>query len=122
MISRCEMRNEEKANEEAEKMIRREALKGQVQTITEILNNQSLTGQKKSPLVEQTEVSSTNTDGSTYVQTEDEEKAKVPSAESLQPNQKPATATDTEKKKRSYVRKNQKNLNDEGSGQIKTKK
>jgi hypothetical protein len=116
------MRNEEKANEEAEKMIRREALKGQVQTITKILNNQSLTGQKKSPLVEQTEVSSTNTASSTTVQTEDEEKAKVPSAESLQPNQKPATATDTEKKKRSYVRKNQKNLNDEGSGQIKTKK
>jgi uncharacterized protein (DUF697 family) len=56
------------------------------------------------------------------LQTEDEEKAKVPSAESLQPNQKPATATNTEKKKRSYVKKNQKNLNDEGSGQIKTKK
>jgi hypothetical protein len=122
MISRCEMRNEEKANKEVEKMLRREALKGQVQTITEILNNQSLTAKKKSPLVEQTEVPSTNTASSTYVQTEDEEKAKVALAESLQPNQKPATATDTEKKKRPYVRKNQKNPNEEGSGQIKTKK
>jgi hypothetical protein len=53
---------------------------------------------------------------------ENEEKASLSLTESLQPNQKPGTSTDPEKKKRTYTKRNQKNQNDEGSGQIKNKK
>jgi hypothetical protein len=122
MVSRCKARSEEKANEEAEKMLRREALKGHVQTISEILHNQSLTSQKKSSIAEQMEVFSLNTASGTNVPKENEEKASLSLTESLQPNQKPGTSTDPEKKKRTYTKRNQKNQNDEGSGQIKNKK
>jgi hypothetical protein len=103
-------------------MLRREALKGHVQTISEILHNQSLTSQKKSSIAEQMEVSSPNTASGTNVPKENEEKASLSLTESLQPNQKPGTSTDPEKKKRTYTKRNQKNQNDEGSGQIKNKK
>ncbi len=55
MISRCETRSKEKANEEAQQVLRREALKMEVQSISETLHKQSLVSRQTPLLTKVTE-------------------------------------------------------------------
>ena len=104
MFSLCEMRSEERAQEKSQKLVRQDALREEVQNISEILHNQSLANVKKQ---QPTKVAENHTiETNTKPQTEDEETAWQSLGASLGGNQKTEPAVEAEKKKRSYVKKN----------------
>ena len=108
MISRCQTRSQEKANEEAQKVLRREALRVEVRSISQTLHNQSLVS-KQTPLhtkvTENPVLVSTRDD---EAKNEDEETAWNSLGASLGSLKKTEVVLDGERKKRAYVKKNQK--------------
>jgi hypothetical protein len=106
MISLCETRSEERTREEAQKLVRRDALREEVQNISQILHNQSLTsGQKPPPPTKVTENPVLELTADDKAKGEDEETA----WKTLGRLGKTDVAVDGGKKKRTYVKKNQKN-------------
>jgi hypothetical protein len=103
-VMACRERNELKTQEEAQHKLRREALKGEVQNISNILQSQSLANVPKPIQSMEMEnlVSKTTTTPEATV--EEEEDAWM----SLEVNQT-TEAVDTVKKKRAYIRKTAKN-------------
>jgi hypothetical protein len=103
-VMACRERNELKTQEEAQHKLRREALKGEVQNISKILQSQSLANVPKPIQSMEMEnlVSKTTTTPEATV--EEEEDAWM----SLEVNQT-TEAVDTVKKKRAYIRKTAKN-------------
>jgi hypothetical protein len=103
-VMACRERNELKTQEEAQHKLRREALKGEVQNISKILQNQSLANVPKPIQSMEMEnlVSKTTTTPEATV--EEEEDAWM----ALEVNQT-TEAVDTVKKKRAYIRKTAKN-------------
>jgi hypothetical protein len=108
MFSLCETRNEERAQEQSQKLVRQDALREEVQNISEILHSQSLANVKKQPPTKVVENHAMETTANNVTQTEDEETAWQSLGASLGGNQKTEPAV--EKKKRSYVKKNPKKL------------
>jgi hypothetical protein len=103
-VMACRERNELKTQEEAQHKLRREALKGEVQNISNILQSQSLANVPKPIQSMEMEnlVSKTTTTPEATV--EEEEDAWM----ALEVNQT-TEAVDTVKKKRAYIRKTAKN-------------
>jgi hypothetical protein len=103
-VMACRERNELKTQEEAQHKLRREALKGEVQNISKILQSQSLANVPKPIQSMEMEnlVSKTTTTPEATV--EEEEDAWM----ALEVNQT-TEAVDTVKKKRAYIRKTAKN-------------
>ena len=119
MVSLCQERNEEAAEEAAQKLLRRETNKEQIRNITEILHNQSLaSGPKPSHSKEKMNPIQTP---NTKTPIEEENNAwkllaipDVPSSTQ--------TAEDVVKKKRTYIKKNQKSEKGEVTGQTEKRK
>jgi hypothetical protein len=121
MISRCETRSMERTQEEAQKMVRRNALREEVQNISEILHSQSLSSGQKPQLTKVTENSVLESTADEEAKNEDEETAWKSLGASLGSLKKPEVAGDGEKKKRTYVKKNQKNETRGAAGNAKNK-
>jgi hypothetical protein len=110
MISVCEMRSEERAQQQSQKLVRQDVLREEVQNISKILHNQSLANVQKQPPTKVAENHATETTAKNVMQTEDEETAWQLLGASLGGNQKTEPAVEAERKKRSYVKKNPKKL------------
>jgi hypothetical protein len=108
MISRCETRSKEKANEEAQQVLRREALKVEVQSISETLHKQSLVSRQTPLLTKVTETPVLDLTKDGEAKNEDEEMAWKSLGASLGSLKKTEVVLDGERKKRAYVKKNQK--------------
>jgi hypothetical protein len=108
MISRCETRSKEKANEEAQQVLRREALKVEVQSISETLHKQSLVSRQTPLLTKVTETPVLDLTKDGKAKNEDEEMAWKSLGASLGSLKKTEVVLDGERKKRAYVKKNQK--------------
>ncbi len=118
---KMEARNEQKVQAEDQQKTRREALRGDVQNITEILHNQSLANGPKplSNKERQNPVSGSALPAQTT--TEDEQEAWRALGMSSGENKKAAEAVETVKKTRAYTRKTQKNELQGDSGPSKNK-
>jgi hypothetical protein len=108
MISRCGARSEEKAKEEAQQVLRREALRVEVQSISETLHNQSLVNRQTPLLTKVTENPVLDSTEDDEAKNEDEEAAWNSLGASLGSLKKTEAAVGGERKKRAYVKKNQK--------------
>ena len=108
MISRCQTRSQEKANEEAQKVLRREALRVEVQSISETLHKQSLVSRQTPLLTKVTETPVLDLTKDGEAKNEDEEMAWKSLGASLGSLKKTEVVLDGERKKRAYVKKNQK--------------
>ena len=116
MLSLCKTRKEEKANEEAQQVIRRENLREEVQNISKILHNQSLAAHTKG---KGNPVSESTTKAKTPI-VEEENAWRLLGASSSN-HKATEVAAETFKKKRAYIKKSQKNEMEEISGPIKNK-
>ncbi len=118
---KTEARKELKVQEEAQQKMRREAHRGDVQNITEILHNQSLTNAPKphSNKEKQNPVSGSASLAKTT--SEEEQDAWRALGASSGENQKATDTIETVKKKRAYVRKTQKSELQGDSGPSKNK-
>jgi hypothetical protein len=106
MLLACGKKNELKAQEETLQRVRREAHRGDVQNISEILRNQSLANLPKSNLQCDKEEKSSRTHGAVIGE---EENAWMSLGTSAGTSQTTEAPVGTVKKKRAYVRKNLKN-------------
>ena len=109
MFSLCKIRSEQTAQEEAQQLLRRESLKGEVQNISEILHNQSLAnGPRPAHSKEkETSVSELNSDVRTPIEEEENAWKLLGSSSTRQLAAEMAMVEG--KKRRLGVRKNQKN-------------
>ena len=118
----CQTRNEEAAQERAQQVVRREAHKEQIQNISKILQNQSLATGSKLDQSKEKESSFSILTPKNKKMTEEEDNAWKLLGASSDVQQSKEPTSDTTKKKRSYVRKNQKAELGDGSGQTETRK
>jgi hypothetical protein len=113
MLQACEERDEQNSRDKAQQMTRREAHREDVQNISEILRNQLLSNlPKPKPKLLNDKKGEEN---------EDEETAWKSLGALLGKPETTQVALDGEKKKRTYVKKNQKNEGRGASGTAKTK-
>jgi hypothetical protein len=118
MLLACEKKNELKVQEETQQKMRREAHRGDVQNISEILRNQSLANLPKPNLQSNKEEESSRTHGTVIGE---EENAWMSLGTSAGTSQTTEAPVGTVKKKRAYVRKNLKNETQGVSGTDKNK-
>ena len=118
----CKTRTEEAAQEQAQQAVRREAHKEQIQKISNILQNQSLANGPKLKQCKEQGSSVSILTPTNKKTTEEEDNAWKLLGASSDIKQSTELTSDTTKKKRSYVRKNQKGELGDGSGQTETRK
>jgi hypothetical protein len=114
----CKERDEQRNQEEAQQMMRREASRGDIQNITEILHNQSLANAPK-PKQKQSLVSESTSTVETTIEKENDAWRSLEITSGA--NQTAPENTKTVKKKRAYVRKAQKKEMQGDSGPSKSK-
>jgi hypothetical protein len=114
----CKERDEQRNQEEAQQMMRREASRGDIQNITEILHNQSLANAPK-PKQKQSLVSESTSTVETTIEKENDAWRSLEMTSGA--NQTAPENTETVKKKRAYVRKVQKKEMQGDSGPSKSK-
>jgi hypothetical protein len=105
---KMEARNEKQAQEESQQKERREAHRGDVQNITEILHNQSLASGPKPLFSKERQNPVSGSALPLQTTTQEEQDAWRGLGTSSEKNQKAAETIETVKKKRAYVRKAQK--------------
>jgi hypothetical protein len=118
---KTEARNEQKDQEEAQQKTSREAHRGDVQNITEILHNQSLANGPKPLSNKERQNPISGSASPPQTTTQEEQDAWRALGTSSGKNQKAAETVETVKKKRAYVRKTQKSELQGDSGPSKNK-